>query len=107
MDKKEKEFQPVTVKSGAEYVLRPAANCDLENPYLYAQLVTSFEASDNPPKKGRLPVTQIEAYKDPQDFARQLTEMLVMQIKDELIERGLMEAMKITLLVEYEQIKKE
>ncbi len=104
---KNNEKLPVEVREVREYVVRPAANGDGEIPYLYAQVDRQFWTSQDKPESTKLPKMEIEAYTGPEDFCKQLTEGLRMHMDDELVDHRLFDSMKITLVIEYVQVREK
>lgn len=88
------------VKHERVYTLKAADNCDHENQRMYATVETK------PMLQNGKPVTSgdtvIEVYVSPTDFVNELTSALKFQIEDEMLDRGLMPDMKISLSIEYD-----
>lgn len=102
---KNSEKLPVEIRDVKEFVLRPAANCEGETPYMYAQCDDQLWTSNDKGEKAKVPAMSVEAYTGPEDFCKQMTEGLRMLLDHDLINHRLMDSVKVTLVVEYVQTR--
>lgn len=96
------EKAKIKIEKQAEYVLKLAANVDVENVRMYAQVVRQSFTNDQPDKKGLAPTT-MEVYTSIEDFARSITEELKDVIDNELYDHERTDQIRVTLSFAYMQ----